>query len=163
MDHSISFVQVDNPVIVGKHAISDMYNCSVDLSVLEDIEQIRDHLREACKRAGATIESEHLHKFNPVGISGVFVLSESHISIHIWANERYISVDCYTCGDYTEPQKAIDYLIEVFNPERVNNHYLDRSLRGSDLEKPVNGILTTTTIETKEWVTVNLSDQRKGN
>lgn len=119
--------EIIKPTIIGKHAIADLSGCDIDLGILEDMEIIREYLREACKQANVTIESEHLHKFYPYGISGIMVLSESHLSIHIWAQEKFISLDCYTCGEGTNPQNAINYLIERFQPKSINSQYLDRS------------------------------------
>lgn len=119
--------EIIKSTIIGKHSIADLSECNIDLSILEDIETIRSYLREACSQANATIESEHFHKFHPYGISGLMVLSESHLSIHIWAQEKFISLDCYTCGEGTNPQKAIDYLIDKFRPQSINSQYLDRS------------------------------------
>lgn len=45
-------------------------------------------------------------------------MSESHISIHSWPEERYAAIDIFTCGS-SNPYKAIPVLQESFAPERM--------------------------------------------
>ena len=39
------------------------------------------------------------HKFAPQGVSGVVIISESHLTIHSFPEHGYASIDVYTCGD----------------------------------------------------------------
>ena len=59
------------------------------------------------------------HRIEPhrVGVSGVAVLAESHISIHTWPEHRYAAVDVFMCGK-ARPQVCIDVMREAFEPER---------------------------------------------
>jgi S-adenosylmethionine decarboxylase len=61
----------------------------------------------------------HLHKFSPNGgVSGVAVLSESHISVHTWPERGFAAFDVFMCGA-AQPQKAIGVLEGAFKPKRV--------------------------------------------
>ena len=69
--------------------------------------------------AGATLLHIHLHHFTPNGgVSGVAVLSESHISIHSWPEVGYAALDVFMCG-YAKPHETVDVLKAAFKPERV--------------------------------------------
>jgi S-adenosylmethionine decarboxylase proenzyme len=52
------------------------------------------------------------------GVSGVAVLSESHISVHTWPEKGFAAFDVFMCGA-AEPQKAIAVLEAAFRPTRV--------------------------------------------
>lgn len=55
-----------------------------------------------CQCIGAGIVEECYHKFSPMGISAVAVITTSHISIHTWPEYGYAAVDIFFLpGGYT--------------------------------------------------------------
>lgn len=56
-------------------------------------------LLEATLKSGAEIREVAFHKFAPQGVSGVVIISESHLTIHSFPEHGYASIDVYTCGD----------------------------------------------------------------
>jgi S-adenosylmethionine decarboxylase proenzyme len=50
------------------------------------------------------------HKFNPHGVSGVVVISESHLAVHTWPEYGYAAVDVFTCGTEIDPWVAQKYI-----------------------------------------------------
>jgi S-adenosylmethionine decarboxylase len=69
--------------------------------------------------AGASLLHIHLHHFTPNGgVSGVAVLSESHISIHSWPEADYAALDVFMCGD-ARPELCIDVLRQAFSAREV--------------------------------------------
>jgi len=117
-------VVVDNPI--GMHVVLDLYEC--DPQILDDIEKIEGILTEAAEVANATVIDKRFHKFSPQGVSGVVVVSESHIAIHTWPEHGYAAVDVYTCGDHTMPLKASEYIIRELKCKRPTLVKLDRGL-----------------------------------
>jgi len=111
---------------LGRHVLLELYDC--DAEVLKDLETVRDEMVEAARRARATIVTVTFHEFNPFGISGVVVISTSHLSIHTWPEYRYAAVDIFSCGDVVQPQAAIDHLAQVFAAERISVVELQRGL-----------------------------------
>ncbi len=99
----------------GIHIIIEFWDCSI----LESMDKIRKALLASAKAAGATILSIKLHKFEGGGVSGVAVLSESHISVHTWPEYKYAALDIFTCGKTVKPHKAIPVLKKHFKPLRT--------------------------------------------
>ena len=54
-----------------------------------------------------------------MGVSGVTVLSESHISIHTWPERNFASIDIFMCGN-CDPQTSVDYLQRILEPSSVD-------------------------------------------
>ena len=117
------FMQDDKGIFAGLHMILDLY----EVDKLDDLNWIKTGLIGAAKIANANILHTHMHHFGiNQGISGVVVLSESHISVHSWPESRYMALDVFMCGK-TDPEKAVKFLINYFAAGRYN---LSRQRRG---------------------------------
>ena len=85
---------------MGYHLILDFYGItSVDLDNYEEIDKL---LSGAIIESGATIESKQFKKFEPQGVSILYLLSESHFSIHTWPEKNACAIDFYHCGNTAE-------------------------------------------------------------
>lgn len=99
----------------GVHLLIDLHGASH----LSDIAYIEKTMRQCVEASRATLLHIHLHRFEPDGVSGVAVLSESHISVHTWPESRFAAFDVFMCGD-TSPEVCIDIMREAFEAERVD-------------------------------------------
>ena len=126
-DRKDFFIERDGMRYAGTHLLVDLFGARR----LDDIEHIQSTLERCVEVAGATLLHIHLHHFTPNGgVSGVAVLSESHISIHSWPEADYAALDVFMCGE-AQPQKCIEVLREAFSARDVvvKTHH-----RGSELE-----------------------------
>ena len=101
---------------LGRHILVEFYNCNEE--TMKSPELIEKFMNEAARRANATIVNSVFHHFNPYGVSGAVIISESHLAIHTWPEFGYAAVDVFTCGDKINPWTAFDYLEEVFEADR---------------------------------------------
>lgn len=97
----------------GQHVIMDVWEVAFER--LDDLHFLRTVMYEAAKLAGAEVVGERFVKFTPQGLTGVLVLSESHLSIHTYPEAGFIAVDCYTCGPHCDPLAACMHLCEALN------------------------------------------------
>lgn len=97
---------------LGRHAIIEFYGCPAD--VMNDVERIERAMVGAAREMGATIVASEFHRFNPYGVSGMVIISESHLSIHTWPEYGYAAVDVFTCGEVIDPTRAHNTLREAF-------------------------------------------------
>ena len=95
---------------LGRHILCEAYGC--DPGVLNDRKSVENIMVEAALTAGAEVREVAFHKFSPQGVSGVVVISESHLTIHTWPELGYAALDVFTCGDAVNPWDALDYLVE---------------------------------------------------
>jgi S-adenosylmethionine decarboxylase proenzyme len=89
---------------LGKHLLIEYYDC--DPEVLNSVSGVEQKMVEAAEGCGATIVRSVFHGFNPIGVSGVVVIAESHLAIHTWPEYNYAAVDVFTCGDTVDPADA---------------------------------------------------------
>lgn len=109
------FVSKDGLQYAGTHLLVDLWGAKH----LTDADLIETALKECIATCGATLLYLHLHCFGENGgISGMAVLSESHISIHTWPERDYAAIDIFMCGD-AQPHKAIPILRRYFQPDTV--------------------------------------------
>lgn len=93
---------------LGTHLLIEFYNC--DREILNDEKVITKLFVEAARKAKATVVEQVFHKFNPHGVSGVVVISESHLAVHTWPEYGYAAVDVFTCGTEIDPWVAQKYI-----------------------------------------------------
>ncbi len=110
--------------VLGRHLLVEFYNCSE--AMLDDTAGIESHMNEAARVCGATIVQSVFHRFSPWGVSGVVVISESHLAIHTWPEYGYASVDLFTCGDTVDPMVACEYLQKAFGAGHIELQALKR-------------------------------------
>ena len=89
---------------------------------------IEKHMKQAALEANATIVQSIFHLFNPWGVSGAVVISESHLTIHTWPEYGYAAVDLFTCGDEVNPWDAFNYLSEKLQAGRVETTEVPRGI-----------------------------------
>lgn len=94
----------------GKHAICEIWGA--DPALLDNLDYMRSAMRDAAHLARANIRSEAWEKFEPQGLTGVLVLSESHLTVHTYPEYGYAAVDCFTCGRDCDPLVACVHLVD---------------------------------------------------
>jgi len=85
---------------------------------LDDLAHIEHALSAAVKASGAKLLKLELHHFGEgMGVAGVALLAESHISIHTWPEHGYAALDIFMCGAHTHPQASLDVLLVELQPK----------------------------------------------
>ncbi|UFT97999.1 adenosylmethionine decarboxylase [Radiobacillus kanasensis] len=95
---------------MGRHVIAELWDCNIDK--LNDMSLIEQVFVNAALKAGAEVREVAFHKFAPYGVSGVVIISESHLTIHSFPEHGYASIDVYTCGDIIDPNVAAEFISE---------------------------------------------------
>lgn len=115
---------------VGHHYIAEGSGCNPDIiGRVETVEQI---LVRAAQVAGVTVWSISFHRFSPNGVSGVVVISESHLSVHTWPEYGYVALDIFTCGNEAKPEAAVEYALREFGARSMHITEVTRGLEEGD-------------------------------
>lgn len=103
-----------------------------DPETLGDPLKLREILLRAAKEAKMDVRTVHFYKFSPTGVSGMVIVTGSHISIHTWPENRYAAIDVYICGDASEPEKAIDIILSGIGAKHAHITEVQRGIRDND-------------------------------
>ena len=95
----------------GKHYIASFKNCQVIPS--SDAMPI---LKTALEMANTSIITHTDFMFENNGYTCVFLLRESHCSIHTYPEYNSMFVDLFTCGDKCDIDIFHKYMVGAFKP-----------------------------------------------
>ena len=115
---------------VGHHYIVEASGC--DPEIIGKVEQVEQILVRAAEAAKVQVWSISFHRFNPGGVSGVIVISESHLSVHTWPELRYVALDIFTCGQEARPEAAVESALQDFGATNVHITEVTRGLEEGD-------------------------------
>jgi S-adenosylmethionine decarboxylase len=93
----------------GTHVIADV--SEIDPATLTDERLLVDGLLRGIARSGATLCGMQTKRFEPSGMTAMFLLSESHVSIHTYPEQRSLFFDAFTCGDHCMPETILHELL----------------------------------------------------
>jgi S-adenosylmethionine decarboxylase len=108
----------------GKHFLTSFYEC--DPKALTDLDHLRQAMNEAIELSGATILSSSDHVFLPNGLTMVWLLSESHASIHTYPEHNACFIDLFTCGHKCSHEKFEHLIKKYLRPKSTQNLVLTR-------------------------------------
>lgn len=109
---------------LGFQTIIELYDCNTEK--INDTELVEKTLLKAAEIANLTIVKSTIHHFNPIGVSGVVVIKESHIAIHTWPEHNYVALDFFTCNKSYKLEKAIDYIYAIFEAQEIDKKEIKR-------------------------------------
>jgi S-adenosylmethionine decarboxylase len=104
--------------------ILELWGCQ-NLNSTEIVERA---LREVVRDCDLTLLDINVYPFTPIGVTGVAVVTESHVMVHTWPEYGYAAVDVFTCGEQANPEAALPSLRKNFLPERVQVMEITRGL-----------------------------------
>jgi S-adenosylmethionine decarboxylase len=107
---------------IGRHIILEMWGCKN----LDSVATAEQALREMVVALDVNLLDLKVYPFSPVGVTGMAIVSESHLVIHTWPEYGYAAVDIFTCGAPRDPQDAVLVLRRLFHPERIGVMEINR-------------------------------------
>ncbi len=116
----------------GRHVVADLRDCQ-QCHYTDEIENV---LRKAAEAASATVLDIKIITFPPVlvdgkmvqGMTGMVILSESHIAFHTWPENGFVACDIFTCGTNALPEKGLEIICDYFKPTTMNVIMIGRGL-----------------------------------
>lgn len=119
----------------GPHLMLDLSDC--DPSSLSDLNLIFDILNELPDKIGMTkIAPPYVFKYEGIvpedlGITGVVIIAESHLTIHTFQEKNYCFVDMFSCKPF-DYEWATNYIIEAFKAKKIEKQI---AFRGKDFPR----------------------------
>ena len=108
----------------AQHLLFDAV-CEKDLTDA-DVQHIKSVIEK-----NLTVVERVEHKFTPQGETIVFILSESHFTLHTYPENRYITLDIYVCNLEINLKKLIDEISEKIPFEKIDQKIFMRGKIGT--------------------------------
>lgn len=84
-------VSFENSQSSGKHMVCDIKDIE-NMDLLHDLEGIQYLLDSICTKFDFQVLQKISHQFEPEGITILYLLSESHISIHTFPEKKILCI-----------------------------------------------------------------------
>jgi len=128
----------------GIQLVAEFFNCSKD--ILNDKDMIEQILRDGIRECNLGLVSLTSHSYDPVGITSIAVISESHVAIHTFPEARHASLDIFTCSKNNKTSfELLEFLEKRLKPTTTRTAEI---LRGNPIEiKNTNWITDATTFD----------------
>ena len=115
----------------GLHLLGDLHGCRGDGRLMHDATHLQAFCQRAVADAGLTAVGALFHSFGEgAGVTGVVVLAESHLSIHTWPEDGYVTLDVYVCSYSTDnrqrAQALFDAVVQAFSPAEPHRQRIER-------------------------------------
>ena len=122
----------------GNQLIAELMHCSS--KILNDRYKLEKLLSTAIEISKIEQKSISSHQFNPIGVTVISIVSESHIAIHTYPEARHVSIDIFTCSnDHRKSHQLLKYLEKSFKAKTSRTMKI---FRGNPLA-----------IKEKNWIT----------
>lgn len=114
----IAFLLNTNNKSVGVHYLIDIDN--IENTDIESQTFILNTCKKILENTNMTILNSLVHKFEPQGMTAIYLLSESHFSLHTWPEFKKIRMDLFTCSNDCCFNKAAEILKTSFPQASIN-------------------------------------------
>ena len=116
---------------VGTHHLAEFYG--VDARTLQDESFLVATLGAALDAAGFHVLQTSSYRFSAggFGVTGFFLLSESHLAFHSYPEFEYLALDLFSCGS-AQPELVLSELSAALKPASVE---ISKHQRGGRVER----------------------------
>ena len=116
----------------GLHLIGDLYGCLCDSRLMLDADHLETFCKERVAAAGLTSVGSLFHSFGEgEGVTGAVVLAESHLALHTWPEDDYVTLDVYVCSyscdNSAKAEALFAALQQAFQPTDPHLHRVVRA------------------------------------
>ncbi len=109
---------------LGNHITLDLYDC--DSTLLDSCDFIEATLTEVARLMNLSVVAKKIHRFSPIGVSGVLIIEESHVSVHTWPEHRFAAIDFFTYEDMEKIDEGIKWLQKELKSARFTKKAIVR-------------------------------------
>ncbi len=93
-----------------KHLIGRVFGTKIERQ--DELLPLMDQIAEECK---FTVVNRAFHQFEPYGVTGVLVLSESHFAVHTYPEDDMVYLDIFCCSKSFDPEETGRIVLRVLN------------------------------------------------
>ena len=101
----------------GKHLIVDL-KTDVKIDTIEDVEPL---MKQIIAVGNLNVIDKNKYQFKPHGATLLYLLAESHLSIHTYPENKYVAIDLYCCNPNINFELIIEIINKYFNTNLKSN------------------------------------------
>ena len=114
----------------GAQWLMNFHGCEAAADLLNQAGALEKLFLDLVAESGLQAIHSHFHQFEPQGVTGAVLLSESHLTVHTWPEARFAALDLYVC-DHTmkngaKGEKLCRMLVDALQPADPNIRKLVR-------------------------------------
>lgn len=116
---------VSGQIDIGTHVVGDL--SGIDPRLLMDESHLMAILKEALEAQAFTILGAQSYKFpgDGSGVTGFYILSESHAAFHSYPEYGYIALDIFSCGA-SRPDHVVAHVARALGADEAATKTVDR-------------------------------------
>ncbi len=116
---------------IGTHVIGDL--SGIEPRLLMDEQLLMRVLRDGLESEAFTVLGQQSVKFpgDESGVTGFYVLSESHAAFHSYPEYGYLAIDVFSCGA-SRPDRVVAYVAKALCADIVGTRTVDRRAEVSE-------------------------------
>ncbi|MDI6737956.1 MAG: adenosylmethionine decarboxylase [Nanoarchaeota archaeon] len=114
----------------GIHILANLYGCK-NKEILLSEKLLEKEIQALIKKLELGIVGKCFYKFKNAGVTGIFLISESHVSVHTWPEKNNsINLDIFTCnvsGNNEDKARSLfEDLKNLFSPTKIKSKVVRR-------------------------------------
>lgn len=113
---------------LGKILVVEGYMEKDQESVLNDLYGMMRVLQKIIQECNLTILNVSHHVFQPQGLTILYLLSESHVSIHTWPEHGRFAMDVYSCRDNYSEETILNILTQELSLQKLQHQVFVRTV-----------------------------------
>lgn len=104
---------------IGTHMLINIRNIP-DPTLFNTVTAVKPLLDIIIQKCDLHVVAEAGHQFEPFGATYVYVLSESHMSIHTYPEKNTAYMDIFCCNPNFDTEAAANIIKDVFQTQDVD-------------------------------------------
>ncbi len=99
------------------HRVAELYG--IEFELLNHPRKLQKALEQLAWDLKLHVVKKFTHKFEPHGISVVWVIAESHLAVHTWPELGYLHFDIVSCAEEADLSNLPKALKDAFHPKNL--------------------------------------------
>ena len=102
----------------GRHLIADVRNI-FNINLIKTVDGVKPLMEKIINEMKLNVKGEISHQFQPFGATLLYLLAESHLSIHTYVEEKYVAIDLYCCSTSINMNKVLEIIYDYFDDNYI--------------------------------------------
>jgi S-adenosylmethionine decarboxylase len=96
-----------------------LFEQCLEKRLLDDLNGLTNQMLTIAKNCDLHVVKTSSHKFTPIGVTVIMILSQSHLAIHTWPENQAMLVTLFVCQENFDLDRFIDNLSSLVASRKV--------------------------------------------